>query len=1558
MYFDEEDPNLVNCNLNIDGSSVEENLLDKDNCTRYLSDGSSVKLSFKVSDDFDEYGLNPSAEITINDGLAHPNIEDVNSYSILLQRGENIVNIEIKDQSGRKVNITKTITIFNDKDLYSCSVIPFYRKYQKKDATVTFVKGSSTGSTELLKYNYYKYLTNSEKASFKPITVNGDTSYSNYSISEDGILSVKNENPASKILHIVSNKTSESGDFTIESLTNSGLTFETYLDADLPLVHTSISNGNDVRDFNIPDVLKKMDTISLTAGDNSPIVSAKMIINGIELFNKEFDISNDDSSNSTSTTELPIISMGENSISCNGKTVNGKEGYKYSATLTVRDIVGNEYMCTREFKVDSVAPEVTVTGKLNANSYGVDGGELYVTKNSSISGINVKDNLSDVDSIKLVYIDDKGNESKTTIRNYATVRLNKGNGKYYIEATDTRGNTGTVALSKLLGIDGVTSDYIHVNPEDLQIVESAETKELLKNLPSIEGKNWLCSPSTLEYEIKYGSKLRSLKVVGDLPDGVVADVDKENRKVKISIPTGYEGELKFTISAKDTTGTYADLTPVINVDTKNPLCSGVTISGSIYEKYGNVYVKANPTLKINSSDNGTGIKEVKLSNGSVSNNGVFTVGTGSYTFEIIDNAGNSSGKLNLKDYSIVGTNSIVVDTEKPKVVCSRPEGSFNGWFNKDQMYVASLSDNEGIREATITINGKVVNSFECGDEITKAYLLYANTVDAIANEDGSYNIEVEVTDLAGNKETWSDIIKKDTTAPTINKVVFTGGNQEGKLDLSNGDYGFYFKEATYCDIYVSDNGVSSGLSVVNVTYTPEGKDSYNKQYAISDGVARIEIPQDFKGRLAFNASDNVGNLSEEVTPDGVITESSTTFINNTLITITTPGTNKVDTNGVSLYNSDQGLSATIESNYAGIKTVEWGINNETKGTVNISNNGTINGDSANVSKKDKNLVIDLSKGLDISENINNIKVWVRVTDRAGYVSEASKTISIDKDVPIVNVSYNQTNTSNYYSTTRTASVHIKERNFDPSLVNISGKLGSLSGWSSSNGIDWYNTITFSSDGDYNLSVSCTDLAGNVGNTYVGEEFTIDKTNPSLSVLFNNNTVTNGNYYNKSRTATVTVTEHNFNPNSIHVDGASISGWSSPGDIHTANIAFVNDGKYKFSISGSDMAGNPMNTYSSEEFIIDTKEPEIKITGISNGVSYKKDVHLEVNVSDDYIDTSKSSVKLKGDINGDIKLNGSLSLKGGTISLNELKKVAKNDDIYTLTIKIVDMAGNTKEEEFKFSVNRFGSSYVSQNEELLNSYTNVAETVVLQESNVDKINLDDVEIVVLLNGNKVFIDSKYIKKEDKGVVNGKHLYQYSIDKDAFVKDGKYTIEVYSSSSDGTKYDNLSQEYSFVIDTQKPDIVISGIKDNDKYKEYEKEVTISVKDISGLESVLITLNGKVVEAVQEGDLYTIKVPESDSRQIISVKAIDKAGNVSESAVKDILITSNQWVYLVNQLWFKIGAGVLSAGIILLIVFIIARRMKKQAEIEKEIQEDLKDIYSSESNSNSSNNSSDTE
>ena len=483
LYFDEEDPELSECKLTLNGSSEEENLLNEDSCVRYSKDGNAMLL-FKVADNFDDYGIHPNVQVSVNDGLVEPDVEDINSYSIPIGHGENTVSVAIVDQSGRRVDITKTITVFNEKDLYTCSVLPFHRYYSPENTT--YIKGDLKNGTDLLKYNYYKYLTNTEKASFKPVKINSNIRYSNYTISDEGILNLKE-----RTFGYITIESNDSEGIGIIALSNNELSSNNYIDTQTPFVYTSISGGSDKSDFTVPDVLSKQDTISMKVDDDSPVVSVNMQVNDEELFSCEYG-------KGTEYAEFPVISMGEDSLFCDGKTIKGADGYKYTATLAVTDIVGNEYVSTREFVVDTVPPEVTVTGGLNCKSKGVDNGELYVTKNSSISGVYVKDALSYVDTIKLVFVDAEGNESKTTIKNSATVNLNKGNGKYYIEATDTRGNTGRVALSKLLGIDGVTSDYIHVNFEDLDIKPTAETEELLKNLTKIGEKTWLCSPNTLE----------------------------------------------------------------------------------------------------------------------------------------------------------------------------------------------------------------------------------------------------------------------------------------------------------------------------------------------------------------------------------------------------------------------------------------------------------------------------------------------------------------------------------------------------------------------------------------------------------------------------------------------------------------------------------------------------------------------------------------------------------------------------------------------------------------------------------------------------------------------------------------------------------------------------------------------------------------------------------------------------------------------------------------------------------------------------------------------------
>ena len=177
--------------------------------------------------------------------------------------------------------------------------------------------------------------------------------------------------------------------------------------------------------------------------------------------------------------------------------------------------------------------------------------------------------------------------------------------------------------------------------------------------------------------------------------------------------------------------------------------------------------------------------------------------------------------------------------------------------------------------------------------------------------------------------------------------------------------------------------------------------------------------------------------------------------------------------------------------------------------------------------------------------------------------------------------------------------------------------------------------------DYQLEVSVTDNAGNTSRTdnegkyyingsekpvknnndepelhYTGDannDFTIDQTKPVVSVVFDNNSARNEKYFSAGRTATITVTEHNFDPKSsvsMTAENATAGadakeGWTQNGDVWTKTVTFdPQDAVCKFSIDVTDLAGNEcpdedVNYGSSaapREFVIDQVNPALEITG--------------------------------------------------------------------------------------------------------------------------------------------------------------------------------------------------------------------------------------------------------------------------------------------------------------------------------------------------------------------------
>lgn len=132
-------------------------------------------------------------------------------------------------------------------------------------------------------------------------------------------------------------------------------------------------------------------------------------------------------------------------------------------------------------------------------------------------------------------------------------------------------------------------------------------------------------------------------------------------------------------------------------------------------------------------------------------------------------------------------------------------------------------------------------------------------------------------------------------------------------------------------------------------------------------------------------------------------------------------------------------------------------------------------------------------------------------DLAGNQAPAVEqdSFTIDQTKPEIQVSYNNNSATNgnYFKQDRTATIVIKEHNFDPSRIRITGTatdngnsiaFPALSGWRT-NGDIHTATIHYAQDGKYSFDIDFTDMAGNVMADYKVDEFIVDQTAPELTI---------------------------------------------------------------------------------------------------------------------------------------------------------------------------------------------------------------------------------------------------------------------------------------------------------------------------------------------------------------------------------------------------------------------------------------------------------------------------
>lgn len=1052
------------------------------------------------------------------------------------------------------------------------------------------------------------------------------------------------------------------------------------------------------------------------------------------------------------------------------------------------------------------------------------------------------------------------------------------------------------------------------------------------------------------------------------------------------------------------------------------------------ENYGNEYRKDNETFndknliyrdeedevknyltEIVSSDQKPVIKDFKLS----ATNGLDAVnlnGNNWYSSDVNTNF--------TVDGGLSGINSVklFVDTyEENAKINEFPQDNNNGADKEISMVTSNESDSNNSTGSSSAVFGHLNDSYFTAParkgKITEAEFIYLTNPKRELSE-GKHTITIFVR---SNNYEFSYVQKTfyvDRSTPKVTKFEFspTVTNNSNNEPVENKNaYGYYVNQQTKVTVTADDEtDVKPVSGVKEIFYKAvdfNGKTILNESKSVnSNNSISFDVEPNFKGYIYAYAVDIVYNGSEDAKysgkvavkaeshPDGLVVENGEMHAESSGITATLPNSS-YSANGNSLYSGDITIPVTVTDSYSGIKQIEYSVksnydtqNNQSQ-TVDIAN--SVSGSSVggwSFDEKDNNLVTQMSRNITVKNNSNDIVLTVKLTDRAGNETKIEKKFSIDKTKPVIDVKYdNNEHTTyggnDYYKADRTATVTVTERNFDESLVEAAimrngGRYTTIGGWTHNNNTadpdksTHVAKIVYNTDGDFTFDIAVKDKAMNSADKFTQQKFTVDKTAPVIDVSFDNNSAKNGNYYKADRTATIKITEHNFNSGSQYVNipvtaegttAPSVVGWSGSGDDHNATVSFNKDGKYSFTVDYTDLAGNKAVQKKVDSFYIDKTAPEVEITGVADHQAYNGTVAPVVTYRDDNFTDDHDFRFTKIDINGKSDDTSKFDYDTGGNGVTEFiykyrdfAEVLENDGIYNFTVELSDKAGNSTSKSVTFSVNRFGSTFRTTDElteKLFESgYTNAEQDIVIEEINVTPLTKHSVTLAKSGGNSTELVENTDYTFTSSNNGNEWCKSVYTVNKKNFSDEAAYTVTIMSvdkakntnnnrmaDSSLSTEQKNKREcAISFVVDKTSPLVSITGIKDNELYKEASKKVKIVCEDDNLDKSKLVvTLDNK---KLAEGEDYTIvddkdgsiagmltaeivlKAETGGIKENLKVTIGDLAGNTGEKSVDNFILSANifQRFFANPVLVICTFAGL--ALVIAAVIFFVAKKRKK--------------------------------
>lgn len=930
-----------------------------------------------------------------------------------------------------------------------------------------------------------------------------------------------------------------------------------------------------------------------------------------------------------------------------------------------------------------------------------------------------------------------------------------------------------------------------------------------------------------------------------------------------------------------------------------------------------------------------------------------------YTVEAWDNAGNAS-KVSF---------TLNFDQTAPTVQFAIPSGNackkvtvsdYGFFFNKDTDVVISASDprNTDNREATSSgvksITYKLVPFNQKFDE-----------VEAIPVDDSSVTVPVQAgfkgqiyayaTDSAGN---------------------FPGTRKDGKwsgckyfADSNKAnDQGYVHPDGTIVENAQQHQDSSIVIARKN---QPAGTQNNKKAYKAGGQNA----PQQDK-KLSYDATKNVP-LYDTNAKFTVTVKDAQSGIRTVKYTLIEGGKTSVNTLEVNTPYGKADAQAALQA-----ENLESSTGNATRHAKELWRV-----DDAKITGRDANLATELTSTVTVDANYNDILLIVELTDNAGNTSYDYVAFGIDKTAPQIQVEYTSAmapQSGSYYSKTRTAHITITERNIRTEQValliekcldsartfdkkdtkayregfKITGKTLLQKGSGNGDNRQYQIKVDFTGDGNYRIkTLKCTDNVGhaNTAVTYgkynaAGNRdavsgsnktrFTIDKTAPKIHVALNlNDRVKNKKYFNATRTATVTVTEHNFNAKAfenqlkatlngkgIAVPSVSAFRQENGTDRWTATVTFVADGDYVLNFKTTDKAGNSYKTVAgdfsgaaAQNFTIDKTAPQLTIDGITTNTAYKKVPTIVAKEADNNASTITSSVvgtcfdsqskMAKRTVKVSAKNSGQLTAdhqQQNTVTYTTVEQ----DGYYIVTAQCVDMAGNQSQVQRKvFTKNEKGAVYVVSDDlaALNNGYAN--KTAVAKQSLVvteySPTEIQSPEYYININGKKK--DGLVTMEKGQHHAGEWYVNTYTISSKDILAEGKYALYIKSTTKlDGknTVVNNSSENkdlhrlnIQFTIDNTNPYVRITGLEKHLYSNTKVQTVTFSVSE-SNLASIVIhmTRDGQALDPLVwdhaqdkkhpngwtvENGIAVVQVQLENGKSDLTFEITDLAGNKCSTA-----------------------------------------------------------------------------